>query len=385
MKRQRYHVTPDGPKKCSAEIKRCKYAHYNSFEEADAAYTEQMSAQGLAFVPVTKKTAGATRQDAVKVVSLEEAASTPKGLEQIERTIETRIEATRRYWEALNNRDPQNPDANQPVKKKVYAELKKRFNSYRDQTARLVEASENSPHKKHTYVDQDLDSIGDVHSVTGYEANTKEWLQARQQTVGGSDVGALVENDFTPEEDKTYWMKLNEKRATSSKLEPVTDEVVAKSQARSHGGSGPLYRGTVWEDRIRDDFAKDHPEFTVINTKHQYSNNKRSWQQINVDGVLSRDGGKTPFGILEIKTGGNPSSWDNGVPNNYRAQTLYYLHATGLKEARVRVCLNDYETREYTLKSTDEVFPGSGVTMDKYLRTRIVPWREALERTRGAQ
>lgn len=380
----KFHLTPDGPKKCSADIRECKYRHFATRDEAYDAIAEQMASEGREFTAVRKepkKPAARSRDDIAD--SLERVASTKSGLARIEKTIESRLETTARYAAALEARDPLNPEATQPVKKTVHGELKKRFNAYRDRTAQLVEASENSPHKTHTYVDDDLEHVGTVHTVTGFEPNTREWLEARQSTVGGSDVGALAENDFTPDEDKTYFMKRNMQSATNSKIEPVTDEVVAKSRRLSLNGSGALYRGTVWEDRVRDRFAQDHPELTVINSKNQYANDERPWQQVNVDGILSSDGGKTPEGILEIKTGGNASVWAKGIPTSYRAQTLYYLNATGLKYAKVRVCLNDTDHRDFTLHADDEIRPGTGVTMDQYLRSRVRPWHDELETTRS--
>lgn len=375
----KYHLAPDGPKKCSANVRDCKYQHFESLDEAYSAIETEMTAQGRDIVSIRKKPkskAPVRREDLAG--SLEKVASTKTGLQRIESTIDSRLAVTERYVQALDNRDPLNPNAEQPVKKTVYGELKKRLNAYRDRTAQLVEATENSPHKTHVYVDQDLERVGAAHSVAKFEPNTREWLEARQDTVGGSDVGALAENDLTADEDKTYWMKRNIQSAINSKIMTVTDETVAKSRRLGLGGRGPLYRGTVWEDRIRNDFAKDHPELTVINSKNQYANEKRPWQQVNVDGILSSDGGKTPEGILEIKTGGAPASWANGVPISYRAQTLYYLNATGLKYAKIRVCLNDTDHRDFTLKADDEIKIGSGVTMEKYIQNRVGPWNREL-------
>lgn len=383
MTQLKYHLTPEGPKKCSADVRQCKYQHFPSLDEAYSAIEEEMTSQGRKFVTVRKapKKKTPAREDITE--SLERVASTKSGLARVEKTIDSRLETTDRYVAALESRDPLNPEATQPVRKGVYGELKKRFNGYRDRTAQLVEASENSPHKVHKYVDKDLEHVGTAYSVAGHEPNTREWLEARQQTVGGSDVGALAENDFTDEDEKTYFIKRNMQRATTSKINPVTDESVVKSRRLGLGGSGPLYRGTVWEDRIRDRFAEDHPDLTVINSKNQYANTDRPWQQVNVDGILSSDGGKTPEGILEIKTGGVPSTWEKGVPTSHRAQTLYYLNATGLKYAKVRVCLNDTDHRDFTLHADDEVKPGSGVTMGQYIKTRVGPWHDELERERA--
>lgn len=383
----RYHITADGPKRCVAKPGNCQYEHFTDEKEATEYYETKMEKsndlhKGLTKVAVKKATP--TQSDDL-TGNLEELASTKSGYTKLEKCIDKRLEITQAMSDALAERDPYNPDSAQPVKKTVFKELKKDFNAYRDRTAQMVEQSENSPHKVHSYVEmKDTSLVGSATLVDSFEPNTREWHEGRQDTVGGSDVGALVTMDFKPEEEQTYFDRQGLKRSEDSKSRPLTDEDLAKSQRMAHGGSGPLYRGTVWEDRIRDRFAEDHPELTVINTKGQYANHPdRPWQQVNFDGVLAPEGKENKQeGILEIKTSGSSETWDNGVPLNYRGQTLYYLNATGLKYAKVRVCINDNEHRDYTLHADDEVAPGSGVKMEDYVKNRVEPWFRGLQASR---
>lgn len=380
----RYHITDDGPKRCVAKPGNCQYEHFTDENEATEYYEAKMEKASNLHRGLTKAT---VKKNPPRLAddltgNLEELASTKAGYAKLEKCIDTRLEITKTMSDALEERDPYNPDSAQPVKKTVFKELKKDFNAYRDRTAQMVEQSENSPHKVRSYAEmEDTSVVGSARLVDSFEPNTREWLEGRQDTVGGSDVGALVTMDFKPEEEQTYFDRQGLKRAEDSKSYPLTDEDLAKSQRMSRGGAGPLYRGTVWEDRIRDRFAEDHSELTVINTKGQYANPDRSWQQVNFDGILTRDG-KTHEGILEIKTSGSRETWANGVPLNYRGQTLYYLNATGLKYAKVRVCINDNEHRDYTLHADDEVAPGSGVKMEDYVKNRVEPWFRGLQASR---
>lgn len=376
-----YHLTPEGPKKCSANTpESCHYGgrHFENLDEAYDSIEKEMVSKGMAFTPIKKSKSKASAHIEPTDVkgSLEKVCSTERGLAQVQEVINTRLSMTERYVDAMDMRDPNNPEAEQPVRKNVYSELRKRFNSYRDRTAQLVEAEDNSPHVVRAYHDEDLDRVGLVTTTTSFEPNSREWLEARQDTLGGSDVGVIAVNDFASEDELTYWDRRGLDRVVESKTVALTEESLAKSRKLSLGGSGPLYRGTVWENRIRNDFAKDHPKLQVINTKNQYAREDRPWQQINVDGILSSRSDGKPDGILEIKTSGAPSTWANGVPLSYRAQTLYYLNATGLKYAKVRVLINDTESRDFTLHANDEVAKGSGVTMSQYIDSRLYPWLE---------
>jgi hypothetical protein len=203
--------------------------------------------------------------------------------------------------------------------------------------------------------------------------------------VGGSDVSALAKMDFTPANELAFYDKKSLERAEQSKLTLPTQADIELNQNLSRIGKvGPLYRGTVWEKRIRDDYAKDHPELKVYDTKDQFVNESRPWQKINLDGVVSDREDGVPNGILEVKTGGNAKIWQHGVPVGYRAQTLYYLNATKLDFVDVRAYINDHEVIEYRLYANDEVSVGSGVNMEQYINNRVTPWFDELKSRRLA-
>lgn len=289
-------------------------------------------------------------------------------------------------YERVNDCNPKNPDAQRPISNKNFTLLKREFGAYRDQTAFLIEAKIQS--KFYTSKTIPLDEtkpIGKAVPATQFPQSDPRWYTQRYDSIGGSDVGARVLQDYVPEDELTNFDKLYISKVEKSKLVPLTSEEIAKrTNTQDPSRKGPLYRGTVWEDYIRDGYAEDHPELTVYDTKGQYFGNGDTRQRVNFDGILSDREDKQPNGILEIKTGGVPETWEDGVPVTYRAQTLYYLHSTGFDFADVRVVLNDGDVRDYRLHRDDEVYPGSGVKMSDYIRDRVTPWFEELRARRDS-
>ena len=272
--------------------------------------------------------------------------------------------------------------------KSAFISFRDRFEDYKNRTATLVEAHLSSPF----YVSpaKDLEegtNVGAAIERKFYEPNSAEWLQERFDSVGGSDVGALAKMDFAPSKKVPDWSKVVPKGPAGierTKLAMPTQEEIDKNQELSlTSRRGALYRGTVWEDRLRDKFASDHENFTVYNAKGQYFNPERPWQQVNFDGVISdRKDGK-PNGILEIKTATHHKDWENGPPLNYRAQTLYYLNSTGFDYAYVMASFNDGERKYFKLHRDDPVAPGKYEgTMEEYITLRVEPWFEGLRKRR---
>lgn len=298
--------------------------------------------------------------------------------------IAMRARQSPQLFEQVNDCNPKNPEAQRPISNKNFTILKREFNSYRDQTAFLIEAKTQSKfyNSKTVHLDE-TEPVGAAVPATQYPQSDPRWFTQRFDSIGGSDVGALVLQDYVAEENLSNFDKLYISKVEKSKVVPLTQEEIAKrTNVQDPTRKGPLYRGTVWEDYIRDGYAEDHPEMTVYDTKGQYFGNGDARQRVNFDGILSDREDKKPNGILEIKTGGVPEIWADGVPVTYRAQTLYYLHSTGFDFADVRVVINDGDVRDYRLNRDDDVYPGSGVKMSDYIRDRVNPWFEELKAKR---
>lgn len=395
----KFHINPEkGPMPCSAQEDQCPYGadapHFENKADAQRAFEAALEKETQPLGSLRKNTARELEErksdfaktfESMEYSQIEEFANDSKDNHKIiDSIIDDRVKESYERYLKLDDTNPYNPDAKNKCDVETYKSLKRDYESYRDKTAELVEAHTESkfyvPAAKEL---PDPSRLGNAVQTTGFEPNSREWLEARFDTVGGSDVGALAKMDFTPAKDLKFYDKKGLERSELSKIEMPSDESIAKSQNLSRGGkAGPLYRGTVWEDRIRDDYTKDHPELTVYNAKDQYMNPERPWQKINVDGVISdRPDGK-PNGILEIKTGSDAAAWETSVPIGYRAQSLYYLNATGLDFVDVRALVHDNEVKEYRIYANEEVAPGSNVNMEQYINNRVSPWFDGLKARR---
>lgn len=250
--------------------------------------------------------------------------------------------------------------------------------SSQDKNARLVEIFENSRFYTKFYETKSFDSLGYCDKVYANKYGDAVY----NDTVSATDVGKLVMYDYW-EGDKPQWLKNNfenlvEKRKKQRTAWEPNDEEMDSKYFDRNGRRGATYRGNVWEGQLRNSFAEDNPEYTVYDSAGEYRRIDEPWIVGKFDGVLSdREDGK-PNGILEIKTAKDESKWKNGVPNNYRAQTLYYLEMTGFEYAKVRVLINNNdnnqaEVRDYTIHRGEEIVPGSNTNMRQYIDKRIKP------------
>lgn len=372
-----FHVTKDGPKKCHAKnLSKCPYArmggeHFDTMSQARKSYEEKMEQDNAPSFVFIKPSDSGIDIDMMTIDNVcEYADKSSSHYRDVENVVSQRVKETQKMYERLQVFNPyDHPDNG--VSKNAYKSLVRKYNVYRDNTAHAVQAMVESRFFTPAYHDLSDDShVGNAVRTTSYEPNTKEWLMARMNTMGGSDVGALVQWDFTPESDRTYYMRRSYENVMKSKMQPPSEQEIA-SKSNLQGHAGALYRGTVWEDQMRHDFAKEFPG-AVYNAKSQYVNPEKNWVALNFDGITSSSPNGEPDGIVEFKTGGQPEKWDNGVPLNYRGQVLYYLHNTGFEKATIRVLLNDHETRDFTLHRDDEIAPG--VTMSDYMDSRVEPF-----------
>lgn len=290
------------------------------------------------------------------------------------------LERSRETWERhgrLRDMDPFNPTASHPCSRPSFEMLCQDHEEFRTSTAWLVEALGESPHFHPRYSTLDSpDRVGRAELVDRMEPNSTKWIRARHDSVGGSDVGFLALTDFgTPGERPSYAQR-EMARIERSKVVMVSDEEVATIQGNAWGRKGAMYRGHVWESRIRDGYARDHGGLVGM-VKDQYVHPDRPWQKVNLDGVLLSTSGDIS-GLLEIKTAANPGKWEGRVPLEYRAQGLYYLDATGFDHLDIRVLIQDSEVRDYRLHRSEPIVPGGTMDMATYRRERIEPWFRSL-------
>lgn len=394
----KYHINPQrGPLICSASSpERCKYGvdakHFESTEEALAVWEEELSETYGSFNVSSKVVTPSNPKvkqeffssfegmDFHKIQSF--ANSSKENFKILGEVIDERVEGAKQLSINIAEINPYSDSSTRKCDRETYSSIMRSFNDYKDRTAELVDAHTESKFYKSLVEDADPDFINNAEKVASLVPNTQEWLDNRANYVGGSDVGILAIHDFMKNDEKPFYADSALKNIESSKQGNGATSIIGL-----HGDytrQGPAYRGTVWEPRIRDSYAEDHPEFRVLNVKGQYKNKNREWQQVNFDGILIKDGETEPSGVLEIKTASDGKSWDNGIPVSYRAQTLYYLNATGLKFADVRVVINDHETRDFRINAHEEIVPGSGIDMETYINKRVKPWFDEMKSKRKA-
>lgn len=416
----KYHLNPEqGPLPCSAREGKCHYGptapHFRDIETANLAFAELMSKEvdplaGLrraedsvrdAVKPMTANKISNKMQVVKKMYTpelraLEEelidqgfpgaimyAEESPETFAKLNELINVRASASPRVYAQMRNYDPRNDDASNPLSRKGFDLLEKSWRDHRNNTAMLVEAYQDSGFYKSKARELPDDvQVGYSKKLKAIAYSDPEWHLNRFDTVGGSDVSAVVIQDFIPEADRSSLEALTVRKVESSKITQLTDADVYKRINADASRNGPLYRGHVWEQRIRDSFVEDNPRYTVYETDAQFAHPEREWQRANFDAILSSRPDGKPDGILEIKTGGDPDVWKQGIPVAYRAQTLYYLNTTGLDYAKVRVVLNDGETRDYTLHKNDDVVPNCGMNMETYVKNRVADWFDALKAKR---
>lgn len=209
------------------------------------------------------------------------------------------------------------------------------------------------------------DTLGACRKLGEYEPGSPEWLEARQGGIGGSDVGAILGMD--PHGRSTTDIK-------NSKLTAITDAEIQAQQLSIASASGPLGRGHAWEPVIVRQFADDNPDLTVMTTKATWVNDDMPHAVVNVDAVLSSDGGDTVDGFFESKTSSDASKWVDGPPAGYRAQVGHYLHTSGLKYGVIGVRIDDRETRYYRINAGDPL-DGSGKTIADHQDKLTSTWK----------
>lgn len=193
--------------------------------------------------------------------------------------------------------------------------------------------------------------LGDgLHSVGEFESGSREWLEMRQDSAGGSDAGAINERG-------SYAAK-NQERVWDSKVKDITDEQVNEQLAKQDEAVDAISRGNLMEDVIGSLYARS----TGKNIVH----NKSTWksddgmQHINLD-YAEHDEHGNYLGPVEIKNVNDDSKWGEpseglaGVPDNYRVQALQQAYLTNASQVTVVAMMGGTTMKAYSEPMTDEL------------------------------
>lgn len=139
----------------------------------------------------------------------------------------------------------------------------------------------------------------------------EEWLQARKNTIGGSDASAVV--GMNPYKDNVaLW---------AEKTGLVIPEDISDKPYVKYGHDA--------EPLLRELFKLDFPEYQVFYEENNlFLNEKYPWGHYSADGWLLDQNGRK--GILEIKTteilqSMQKEKWNQRIPDNYFVQVLHGL------------------------------------------------------------
>lgn len=174
----------------------------------------------------------------------------------------------------------------------------------------------------------------------------EEWLQARNNRIGGSDAAAIIGlNPYMSNVD--LW----EIKTGRRQQEDISEKAYVKY-------------GTEAEQYLRELFKLDHPEYTVFyEENNMFLNDAYPWAHASLDGWLRDKDDHT--GIWECKTtnilnGLQKEKWDNRIPDNYYCQILHYLMVTEFQFAVLKAQLkHDYGedvmciTKHYRIERTE--------------------------------
>lgn len=232
-------------------------------------------------------------------------------------------------WDELNKeKDITFEQANKMVKISDFEGLaKKKLADLKNTNAEMVANAFPEP------TEHELQVPDNFEKIATYESGTKEWLQARQGSLGGSDVGALVFADNKYGSSNYY-----EVRDSNLDLDP---------QDQEH--SGAAGRGDLWEPALVDIASKKLGEPVYVNKstfREKEKNGEEGYRHVNLDGFTVNEDGSIKA-IIECKTSSMPEEWENGkIPEGYILQCQHYMDCLNVDKAYISVNIDD---RDYKL------------------------------------
>ena len=174
----------------------------------------------------------------------------------------------------------------------------------------------------------------------------EDWLEARQNRIGGSDAAAVLGKSPFITNERLWEIKTGRR---------VQDDISSEDAVRY---------GTYAEDLLRELFKIDFPDYYVgYEPNNMFTNPKYPFAHASLDGWLNKDG---KMGILEIKTAFvntrlQSDMWKDQIPDYYYCQVLHYLMVTGLDfvilKAQLKHQIGDelpyLQTRHYYIDRSD--------------------------------
>ena len=171
--------------------------------------------------------------------------------------------------------------------------------------------------------------IADV-SKMSYE----QWLEMRKNSVGGSEVAAVVGLSRW----KTPFEVWGEKTGLTKKQNEQTEA---------------MKWGTLLEPVIRKEFAVRNA-LEVAEAKCVFAHKDYAYMTANIDGYVKMADGS--YAVLEIKTSNYfaAEDWQDGCPIEYYMQVQYYMGILGLNKAFIAVLIGGSDYRQLEVDRDEE-------------------------------
>ena len=158
---------------------------------------------------------------------------------------------------------------------------------------------------------------------------TLEQLKFRQTGIGGSDVAAIIGISKWKTPLELYQEKTHEPMI----IEETNDA---------------MHFGSLHEPMILAEFKRRNPEMEVYGCDLTSELPDIPWIKYSPDGYVIENGNK---GIFEAKTARSDQDWEDGVPDYYACQVMWYMFAEELSFAYVAVLFGGNEWRQYKIEA----------------------------------
>jgi putative phage-type endonuclease len=162
-----------------------------------------------------------------------------------------------------------------------------------------------------------MDSLWEK-TVSKKNMSHEEWLRARQEGIGGSDVPAILGISKWKTPLDVYYEKVVE----PSLEEPEPSSVEGRK----------LRMGTAMEEIIRKEF-ETLTGYKVQRSNKIFKHDGHPCLLANLDGIILPSNGDDGRGVFEAKnsTQAYARHWEDDIPLDYLFQVQHYLNVTGLK------------------------------------------------------
>lgn len=187
-----------------------------------------------------------------------------------------------------------------------------------------------------------------MRNVVALEGLSREdWLAARRQGIGSSDVGPILGLD--------HWR---------GPFDVYVDKIDVEEQP-----STPVMRlGQHMEDGIARAYAEETGS-TIEKPTHLYGHDRHEWMLASPDRFTDNEG----LGVLEVKMTSRADDLDDGIPDAWQLQCLWQLAVTGLPYADLAALVGGREIRYYRVERDDP-------TITNLIQIGAAFWQRVLDR-----